>query len=377
MQKISLCTVSMNRLSHVRETLPANVHENIHFPNIEFVLLDYNSSDGLEAWVRSNMMGHIESGILKYYRTSEPKYFDMSHSKNMVCRISSGDIICMIDGDNYAGLNYAAWVYSVFSKYGNNSVLSAFGEHGLEHPDMGGKLAFHRDRFAAVRGFDEAFLGYGVEDRDLVDRLEKAGGTPVLVEDKAFSRYIEHAEIDRVKNYHTINNLEGLYLLPTDLRKILTALYLFNDNTCCEVTYKFASKDSEECTFTIGGWYVERNGYKKGTFKRTREGIILSIDKPDLFRYESGNLLTSFRNGARLIWRKMDKSDKMYVYLLKSYGECYNRIKYIQNKVTNDVVNPDGWGMGTAFLNFDYINPVQCGFNGKTSKVGVNVPENG
>src|SRR5882757_4285785 len=124
--KISVCTVSMNRLHHIRETLPVNIIENIRYPNIEFVLLDYNSSDGLEDWVRLNMMTYIDSGILKYYRTAEPAYFQLSHSRNMVTCLSSGDILCMIDGDNYAGVDYAHWINSIFIQKGKNAVVSAF-----------------------------------------------------------------------------------------------------------------------------------------------------------------------------------------------------------------------------------------------------------
>ena len=41
----------MNRLYHIRETLPRNVRDNKDYPYVEFVLLDYGSDDGLEDWV--------------------------------------------------------------------------------------------------------------------------------------------------------------------------------------------------------------------------------------------------------------------------------------------------------------------------------------
>src|ERR1700748_3109986 len=100
MKKISICTVCMNRLMHLSETLPRNIRENMDYPNVEFVVLNYNSRDDMDNWIKYNMMDYIRSGILKYYKTTEPAYFDRSHSKNMALRLATGDILCMVDADN-------------------------------------------------------------------------------------------------------------------------------------------------------------------------------------------------------------------------------------------------------------------------------------
>jgi hypothetical protein len=339
MNKISFCTVCMNRLSHLRETLPANIQENIDYPNIEFVLLDYNSADGLEEWVRSNMMHYIESGILKYYRTTEPAYFSMSHSKNMVSRLSSGNILCMIDGDNYAGVNYAGWINSVFVQKGNNSVVSAFTSHGLRYIDMGGKITFSRHLFEKARGFDESFVGYGMDDKDLLVRLEKAGGIPVTIEDEAFMRFIEHSQMERLNNYYLLNNLENLYMQPADFTPPVTALYIMKDNSFYEVAYKYDEKFRNEWHTAFGGWYVEKNGYKKGSFDRVK--------------FED----------SKAAWHKIESSDKFYIVLATGFSECHNRMRYKENNENNVMVNSEGWGKGTVYLNFDYTTPVHCGEN--------------
>ncbi|MGB8192332.1 MAG: glycosyltransferase, partial [Chitinophagaceae bacterium] len=124
MNKISFCTVCRNRLEYVRQTLPVNIRENAAYENVEFVLLDYNSPDGLEEWVKSEMKQHIESGILKYYKTTEPDHFKMSHSKNMALKLGSGDIITQLDADNYAGFKYAHWLNQVFSQKGKNTLVT-------------------------------------------------------------------------------------------------------------------------------------------------------------------------------------------------------------------------------------------------------------
>ena len=360
MNKISICTVCMNRLFHVRETLPANIKENIGFPNIEFVLLDYNSSDGLEEWVRSNMMQYIESGVLKYFRTTEPAYFNVSHSKNMVSKLASGNILCMMDGDNYAGVNYAGWLDAVFVEKGDNSVVSAFTSKGLRYIDMGGKITFHRQLFDKVRGFDESFVGYGMEDKDLLVRLDKAGAVPVTIENRAYMKFIEHSEVQRLNNYYLLKNLESLYVLSAEVQPPITALYIMKDNSFHEVVYKFNEKFRYEWQTTLGGWYVEKNGYKKGSFERLDEGLKIIGDEPVFYRYLDKQLVAN-TGDKKMVWGKIESSDGHYWRLIKSFSECHNRIRYNNNMESNAIVNPDGWGRGIVYLNFDYTTPIHCG----------------
>jgi len=118
MKKISICTVCMNRLYYLSQTLPVNIKENQGYPNLEFVVLNYNSRDDMDDWMRTHMGQHIESGLVKYYRTDEPEFFNLAHSKNMATKLATGDIICNIDADNYAGPGYVNWVQERFSTKG-------------------------------------------------------------------------------------------------------------------------------------------------------------------------------------------------------------------------------------------------------------------
>ena len=49
MKQISFCITCMNRLKHLQETLEKNILDNFLVDEVEFVVLDYNSQDGLEA----------------------------------------------------------------------------------------------------------------------------------------------------------------------------------------------------------------------------------------------------------------------------------------------------------------------------------------
>jgi len=45
--KISFCIVCMNRLHQLSQTLLQNIRDNEDYSELEFIVLDYNSNDGM------------------------------------------------------------------------------------------------------------------------------------------------------------------------------------------------------------------------------------------------------------------------------------------------------------------------------------------
>ncbi len=361
MNKISVCTVSMNRLHHIRETLLVNIRENLGFRNIEFVLLDYNSADDLDNWVRANMLDYIESGVLKYYQTKEPVYFNISHSKNMASNLSTGDILCMIDADNYAGPNFVSWIDSVFSRNGNNSLVRASETDARTHGDLGGKLSFHKQLFATVRGFDEALQEYGMDDVDLVNRMVKAGGVEFFIEDRDYMKFISHSIENRLKNYQLVNRLENMYIqiqANDIMKKKVIILYLMKDYIYYQVTYHFNESIRKDVTSRMQGWYTEKEGYKEGKSKPLDKGLLLSDTESEMYLEESDQLLISGNGEKKSVWKKIDRDTSFYMQLVLAYSVCSNFIKYKENDKLQKPVNLTGWGKGTVYLNFDYNNPI-------------------
>jgi hypothetical protein len=190
--RISFCTTCMDRLQNLKETLPKNIEDNKNYNNLEFVLLDYNSSDGLEEWVKNNMMEHINSGRLVFYRTTEPKYFDMSHSRNIAFKVATGEIVNNLDADNYTFNDdiksqiknvsrgekihnhefcWAEYINKIANEC-QEKVLFAKGKQ-LRH----GRIGFFKKEFLELGGYDESLEGYGYDDEDLVHRSSKLGFT--------------------------------------------------------------------------------------------------------------------------------------------------------------------------------------------------------
>ena len=87
---ISFCTAIRNRLCHLRETLPQNILKNKDYDHLQFVILDYNSSDGLEEWMAQEMAGFIETGKVVYFRTRDPGLFHRTHCMNLLFDLADG-----------------------------------------------------------------------------------------------------------------------------------------------------------------------------------------------------------------------------------------------------------------------------------------------
>src|SRR4051794_24309230 len=104
--KLSFCTTCMNRLGHLRETLPRNLIAATGRGPVEFVVLDYNSSDGLAEWTADVLGSHLASGLVRYYRTPRPARFHMSHAKNVAHQLAVGDVVCNLDADNILGSGF-------------------------------------------------------------------------------------------------------------------------------------------------------------------------------------------------------------------------------------------------------------------------------
>ena len=163
--KISLCTTVMNRLHDLKLTLPRNLIDNAHYPNVEHVILDYNSTDGLGEWIKDNYMNEIETGNLVYARTTEPEHYTMSHSRNVAFEVASGDIVNNLDADNYTGRDFCHLI------------------NGLAHvrPEraafvkgkrmMHGRIGFYKKEWEAIGGYDEDLHSYGFDDHNLLYRM--------------------------------------------------------------------------------------------------------------------------------------------------------------------------------------------------------------
>jgi len=167
---ISLCTTCMNRLVDLKQTMPKNIEDNADYPNVEFVLLDYNSSDGLGDWVKKEMGDHLESGKLQYFRTEDPQFYSMTHSRNVAFKLASGSVVNNLDADNFTNPGFASRVNALANQRPQHAIF-AKGKRMLR-----GRLGFWKHEFMdLLGGYDEDIKDYGHDDHDLMNRAYMMG----------------------------------------------------------------------------------------------------------------------------------------------------------------------------------------------------------
>lgn len=202
----------MNRLHHIKETLPKNIKDNLDYKNVEFILLDYGSSDGLQEWVLKAMSVEINKGILKYYNFPNVEYFDRSHSRNLAFKLATGDVLCNVDADNYTGKGFAKYVNEKFSYNSNIYLVADTKKRFYFLRNAFGRFCISKQDFEELGGLDEEMKSYGSETVDLYNRLDQKGVEECLILNTNFLKAISHGDEERVSNEYFLKSLSGMYI---------------------------------------------------------------------------------------------------------------------------------------------------------------------
>lgn len=172
MVDLSFCIHVKNRAEHIKQTLPINLINNLSSSNkIEFVVVDFGSTDGLKDYICGNFCSELSSGYLSYYYTEELPVFHVSISKNTSHYFSSGEINVTLDADNFTGKGGGEYIINKFKYYGGNIVLHLWS--GEFRDGTFGRIAFLKKYFEEVGGYDESLPQMTAQDEDLMDRLVK------------------------------------------------------------------------------------------------------------------------------------------------------------------------------------------------------------
>jgi len=349
-KKIAFCITCMNRLSHLQQTLEKNIQDN-HLPGkVEFVLLDYNSKDGLDRWIRQNMQSYIDSGILVYYKTPEPAYYLRSHSRNMAFRLADAEILCNLDADNFLGKGFAAFMLQEFSTY--NSI---FYMNNHSPNDTFGRICVRNKDFISVRGYNEAFKTHGYEDNDFQNRLIQHGLKPMSFHNPEFYRYVLHTDEDRVSDEYIAKNLDTMYISYINPHTS-GILLLYKDYTMEQYTITDNSQLNVFSEIPADNDFLpnERNKVMihedivKGTWNKISNKLY--IQENDV-KYKVLEEFTTIDFRGLTFYKIKDKELRTRLILLLSNATGYNEIH--KRKKEKSFVNPEGFGKGTVYKNFD------------------------
>jgi len=293
--KISFTTICMNRLFHLKDTLPSNIEDTRDIDR-EFIILNYNSKDRMNEYLWNHFQKEIKSGLVKVYHTKSPKYFNFSHSKNIAAKQATGDIIVNIDADNFIVPGFSEWILEVFHK----NIDSICRAESQRVPGVGGKIAISKWNVLKLKGYDEGLKGWGFDDIDLIRRATEAFELEYVPIPKRFFDVIQHNNRIRFENYK-----------------------------------KGVLKKGVEAT----------EGYDSGIFKDKE--LMLKFDgthdfeKPD---YDFSGKRTPLEKEylEKVGWQPVPFLDCKYVPQ-ETFDE-YHKYPNHQSKLSQDKINLDGWG---------------------------------
>jgi len=350
LKKIAFCITCMNRLHHLQQTLEKNIQDNLLPDEVEFVLLDYNSTDGLDEWILKNMQQYIDSGILIYFKTFESEHYQRSHSRNMAFRLANADILCNLDADNFLGKGFAAFIIHEFSIHDN-----IFYTNNYSLNDTYGRVCVSNQDFFTVRGYNEALKGYGYEDNDFQNRLISQGLKPVSFHNPEFYRFVLHDDTDRISEEYLAKNTNMMYI--TYINPYTSGIMLLYNNFTMErytladnsqVNFFTEFSKSEELFFDEGRRVVIKGNIIKGTWNDNDNTVNIQENGVE-YKIEKGLSMIDFSD---LIFYKVEDNElmvKIFV-LLNSAINYQEACKQIKEK---SIINPEGFGMGIVYKNFD------------------------
>ena len=350
LKKIAFCTTCMNRLQHLQQTLEKNIRDNYLPEEVEFVLLDYNSKDGLDQWIRQNMQSYMDRGILSYYKTFEPAHYLRSHSRNMAFRLANADILCNLDADNFLGEGFATFMIEEFSKYDN-----IFYTNNFLCNDTFGRMSVRNTDFMSIRGYNESLIGYGYEDMDVFNRLNNIGLQQMRFNNPEFGRYVLHSDEYRVSEEFMAKNIAKIYIAYLSPHSS-GLLLLFKDYSMERHTLLDDSHLNDYVGFSNAANRVTDGRYRvsiqdsvlTGKWGEDNDGIhIREDDVEHSIQKETSPIY--FKGQAYYEVQDLELKAKLFTLL----SETLNFQEANKQMEEKSVINPDGFGKGIVFRNFD------------------------
>lgn len=186
--QISFCTTCCNRAHQLTQILEENAAIIAADPELEWVILNYNSTDELHDQVMAKLP-QLSPRVI-YARVQDGRRWHASVAKNMAHRLGSGNILYNLDNDNR--INTAP--EDCRRAFARSSMLhqwSGYNREGQQSskditthftppvsvsklPPKGdgsyGRIASKRELFHRLRGYDESFYPMGAQDTDLLLR---------------------------------------------------------------------------------------------------------------------------------------------------------------------------------------------------------------
>jgi len=217
MISLSFCTVTANRLWQLRQTLPENLAAIEQHKDVELVLVNFGSTDGVDDWIAHQFSPFIERSILKYL-SIPPCPYHCPKAKNVSHLLGQNEVLFNLDADNFIG-DSILQLRTIFTDFHDGIFV-----HQVDPANNStvGRISMKKGDFLVLGGYDEEFLPVAYQDIDLVDRAEAFGLIKYLPCEFPFKAPIENSRQEKIVN--TGINRKFRYFNASNRRKSIANL---------------------------------------------------------------------------------------------------------------------------------------------------------
>lgn len=218
--KFSIVTACKNRLSHLKESLPAMLAQ----PDSEVIVVDFSCGEGTSGYVRSH---HPQAKVVD---VTDRDYFSNWEARNIGAAASSGEWLVFVDADIILNKHCMEWLDQnmkpgIYAKFppGKKLELHKSQTSAISLNNLQGFLVVRRQAFDLVGGYDELLKGWGAGgDVDIQNALRQARIKKTFLPEHVVERVIEHG--DDLRFAHTGGSFRKSFiqnLLYRELKKFL------------------------------------------------------------------------------------------------------------------------------------------------------------
>ena len=198
--RLSIVTCCKGRLEHLKRALPTFVEQ----VDSEVIVVDYDCPDRTKDWVTSHFP------VVRVVTVSDTPILNISRARNLGAKIARAAWLAFCDADQLLTSSFASdlWAWMVPGTFVRTFRSTPSGPVSRPIP-----LLCEAATFWAVGGYDDAISGWGFEDTELIERLDRCGvrgslAEEVLVEtlphgNAMRSTFYDHPiGVSAVVNYH-------------------------------------------------------------------------------------------------------------------------------------------------------------------------------
>lgn len=238
--RLSLVTCCKGRLQYLKRSLPTFIAQEA----AEVIVVDYDCPDNTKEWVATHF-----PEVRLVTATDEP-YFNLSRARNMGARHGRAPWLVFCDADQLLAPSFSSQVLELI---GPMTYLRTLHDTQWGPRRQGVPLACEAKLFWEIGGYDDALHGWGVEDREFVDRLDRSGLREV-VGSAALVETIRHSNEERSKYYeHEI-----------ELSMAINFYYR-------RIKHRYFE--------TVGHWFTDEQRYS--TYGKIEQAVLHSLAAPE------------------------------------------------------------------------------------------------